>query len=56
MFLVGGLPRDAEGCGDIGPGPAAAEGVFDRRILDLIREFPKGDDGRKLVGDRRERV
>ena len=44
MALVGCLPGDAEGVGDLRPGPAVGDGAGDRRALELLCQPTQGDD------------
>jgi hypothetical protein len=55
MFLVYGLPRYPERFGDLGPGPALAEGAFDFGVFESIGEFAERDDGGESVCDSTDR-
>src|SRR5262249_60221469 len=49
VLLVHGLAREAEGLGDLRPGPPVAQGALDRGVFELLQEFPQRDDGRQTV-------
>jgi len=49
VLLVHGLASEAEGFGDLRPGPPVAQGALDRGVFELLQEFPQRDDSREAV-------